>query len=324
MTRRGSVLLYVVWVVILLSLFSAGVAGQAMFALDLSERLAGQMRAIQVARGALQYAQLSLERDESASVDDLSEMWSNDPGRFRERALGEGVFTLTDGGDGRHTRYGMADEERRLPLNTATAPVLARLCERVGGLRPDQAAQVADAIVDWRDEDDERQPHGAEDFDYRGRTLYESKDAPFQNVEELLLVDGMTVELYQRLLPHVTVHGSGAVNLNTAGPEVLAALGLTTLGVDGMELYRAGGDAVEGTSDDQRLTAIAAMESELAAYVPPEELVRLVPAREAELLGVGSTAFRFRVAAEAGGSQTRMSAEAIIGRDGALHAWSVR
>lgn len=324
--RRGSVLLYVVWVVILLSLFAVGVAAQAMFALNLSERLIGQLRATQVARGALQYAQLALEEDATPALDDLSEMWSNDPSRFRERTLAEGVFTLTDGGrDARHMRYGLADEERRLSLNTVTAPVLARLCERVGGLRPDQAAQVADAVLDWRDEDDEMRPHGAEDFEYRGRPGgYECKDAPFENVEELLLIDGMTADLYQRLLPHVTVYGTGAVNLNTAGPEVLAALGLSTAGVDMLKAFRAGDDGEEGTGDDRRFLSIAALEAELGPFMPPEELIRLLPAREAGLLGVRSTAFRFNITADAGGAPTRMQADGILGRDDVLYAWSVR
>jgi DNA uptake protein ComE-like DNA-binding protein len=60
------------------------------------------------------------------------------------------------------------------------------------GMTPD----VADAIVDWRDTDDTPSPYGAES-EYYGSVQppYRAKNGPFETVEELLLVKGVTPEM---------------------------------------------------------------------------------------------------------------------------------
>ena len=79
-----------------------------------------------------------------------------------------------------------------------------------------------------RDEDDDERSYGAEDAYYRSRGFqYECKDEPFENVEELLLLRGMSPDLYRDVAPHVTVFGSGQLNLNTADDAALRALGLS-------------------------------------------------------------------------------------------------
>ncbi|HRK33276.1 MAG TPA: type II secretion system minor pseudopilin GspK [Candidatus Hydrogenedentes bacterium] len=95
-----------------------------------------------------------------------------------------------------------------------------------------------DAILDWIDGDDEQRPNGAEADYYQSLTTpYPCKNAPMNSVEELLLVRGMTPELFfgiegeepaQLPLSELfTVHGhrNGRVNVNTAEVEVLTALG---------------------------------------------------------------------------------------------------
>jgi type II secretory pathway component PulK len=84
--------------------------------------------------------------------------------------------------------FGVEDEGGKININTASATMLLML----PGMTPD----VADAIVDWRDPDDNPQPYGAES-DYYGSlpSPYRAKNAPFETVEELLLVKGVTPEL---------------------------------------------------------------------------------------------------------------------------------
>ena len=93
-----------------------------------------------------------------------------------------------------------------------------------------------DAILDWMDSDNQPRPNGAES-DYYGslEVPYGCKNGPFDSVEELLLVRGITPELYfgdpnlgqLPLTELLTVHGhrTGRVNLNTAPIEVLTAIG---------------------------------------------------------------------------------------------------
>ncbi len=76
------------------------------------------------------------------------------------------------------------------------------------------------------------------------------KAKPFKVKEEILLVDKMTPEIYRQFKNLVTVYGSGAVNINTAGDQVLALLGCDQEIIDALKQYRNGPDGIPGTEDD--------------------------------------------------------------------------
>jgi competence ComEA-like helix-hairpin-helix protein len=81
------------------------------------------------------------------------------------------------------------DEAGKININTADAETLAAIFE----------ADVADAIIDWRDEDSEMQPLGAEAEYYTALIPpYTCKNTPFTTVRELLLVKGVTKETLAR------------------------------------------------------------------------------------------------------------------------------
>jgi general secretion pathway protein K len=87
------------------------------------------------------------------------------------------------------------------------------------------------AISDWVDADDVTADGGAEDAWYRAEADGSlAANAPATRIEELAFVRGMTLPAMTRILPFVTSlplddHGGGTpVNVNTAPPEVLAAL----------------------------------------------------------------------------------------------------
>lgn len=93
-------------------------------------------------------------------------------------------------------RFGITDESSRLNLNKATATQLMALIQQVvAGDESVDPQAIVDAIMDWRDAD--QTPIG-EDGDTEG-DYYESldppyrvKNGPFDTVEELLLVKGIT------------------------------------------------------------------------------------------------------------------------------------
>lgn len=83
--------------------------------------------------------------------------------------------------------FGLIDEASKLNLNTATVEMLQML----PGMTPDLAA----AIVAWRSSSS-TQTGGADDSTYaRLNPPYKCKHAPFETVEELRLVYGMTTDL---------------------------------------------------------------------------------------------------------------------------------
>ena len=67
---------------------------------------------------------------------------------------------------------------------------------------------IVDSILDWRDNDDLRRLHGAEDEYYQSLPdPYRAKNDDFESVEELLLVRGITPEIYNgRLKDIVSVY----------------------------------------------------------------------------------------------------------------------
>lgn len=102
--------------------------------------------------------------------------------------LGRSTTATTAGSSLTTPVFGFTDEAARLNLNTATAEMLQWL--------PRMTSQLAAAIVDWRDTDSTVTDGGAEDDLYlRLPTPYHCKNAPFESVEELRLVYGMTQEV---------------------------------------------------------------------------------------------------------------------------------
>ena len=119
----------------------------------------------------------------------------------------------------------MQDEAGRIDINTVN-PQLLRGLLLSQGLIEDDVLKMVDVIADWRDADSQRRPRGAEVADYLEAGLnYGPANAPFQALEELGLVMGMTPDLYQRLAPLITVFSrQTGINEQIATRDVLRAL----------------------------------------------------------------------------------------------------
>jgi type II secretory pathway component PulK len=150
----------------------------------------------------------------------------------------------------------LRNENSKLNLNAASRGEL----ERLFALAPD----AAQAVIDWRDEDHDVLPQGAENEFYARRNLaYSCRNAPLESVEELMLIKGVTPELWNAVKDHVTVYGRGDVNINSAGAAVLDALGLDEAAVRAIEDYRDGGGLFPDTASIvSRLEKSAALSAE--------------------------------------------------------------
>ncbi|NIQ96161.1 MAG: general secretion pathway protein GspK [Desulfuromonadales bacterium] len=127
--------------------------------------------------------------------------------------------------EGVELRVRITEEGGRVDLNESSPEILASLF-RAAGLEATEAQDLANAVVDFRDSDQDRRPGGAEDEDYDTRRgPLGAKDEPFEAVEELLRVPGMTVERYRRIAPALTLLTSKTTpNPESATPLVTAAL----------------------------------------------------------------------------------------------------
>lgn len=84
--------------------------------------------------------------------------------------------------------FDLIDESGKLNLNTAIYTNLIKL--------PFMTDELADAIVDWRDDDDDPEEAGAESDAYlRTDTPYYAKNDRFESIEELRMLNGATEEL---------------------------------------------------------------------------------------------------------------------------------
>ncbi len=177
----------------------------------------------QAGTGALRIALRVDARDNK--IDTLDEYWAKPWPPFE---LGDGEVDIF-----------VEDEDRKINLNMLVLPngiaedplrlpIFRAFLEQQG-----LDASLADAFVDWLDIDDAPRVGGAESGYYLSLPRpYKAKNDLFDTLEEILLVRGVTREIYDRIRPFVTVTSSGKVNLNTAPKEVLTALSAGTIAAE--------------------------------------------------------------------------------------------
>jgi general secretion pathway protein K len=149
------------------------------------------------------------------------------------------------------------DEAGKIPLNKLVngkeynpdiKEILVRLLGQPEfGLDERKAAEIVDSIKDWIDGDEEVTGYGAESSYYSSLDPpYEAKNAPLDCIEELLMVKGVTKEVFYgtkekpALAGYVTADSDGLININTAPKMVLRALSadINAAAADKMDEYR--------------------------------------------------------------------------------------
>ncbi|MCA9242332.1 MAG: general secretion pathway protein GspK [Phycisphaerales bacterium] len=107
------------------------------------------------------------------------------------------AYDMATSTDQRFIRFGPTPESAKLNINVASDEQIAALITPIlTDLQIDNVEQIIDAILDWRDDDDEARANGAETEYYS--TLeppYAVKNGPFDTVEELLLVKNVTAAI---------------------------------------------------------------------------------------------------------------------------------
>jgi general secretion pathway protein K len=127
--------------------------------------------------------------------------------------------------DGRAIDVAVQDELGRIDLNGANRALISQLLLGAG-LTLDDANKLADRIADWRNATGLETLNGGTDEDYRAAGLsYVPRHGPFQTVDELKLVLGMTPELFAKIRPALTVYSKRAMFDSSLAPrEALWAL----------------------------------------------------------------------------------------------------
>lgn len=130
-----------------------------------------------------------------------------------------------------HRRVGAAnvvlrleDQSGRINPNLVSLTVLQALLTRLGD-EPRHANALAAAIVDWRNPGLLPSPNGAKAEQYRAAGLsYGPPGKPFEHLDELGAVLGMTPALLAAMAPHLTLWSIDDPDIANADAMVLSAL----------------------------------------------------------------------------------------------------
>lgn len=207
----GLVLVIVLWIIALLTVIASSFTYSLRTETKLAASAVERAQARALAEAGVQYAAWQVLRPDASQEADQA--WPTD-GSERIWPFGQG-----------QVRIAVVDTGGKIDLNHAERRLLGGLLTSAG-VTEETLDKLLDAIEDWRDPDDLRRVNGAEQDDYRGAGLTPGpKNAPFESVEEVQQVLGMTPELYSRIAGSLTVFSMQAgVNAAKAPAPVLRAL----------------------------------------------------------------------------------------------------
>jgi general secretion pathway protein K len=228
--RRGGALLAVLWLSAALAAIAFSVAATVRGETERTSTAVDGLRSYYLAKGGIHRTSLRL-------------LWSVSnphlPPAYRPTSRVVDILQFPAG----EVRVELIPETSKLNINQAPPEALFRLLVNLG-VAPVRAHEITEAILDWRSH---RPPDSMSAFDlfYLSRNpSFRSPRASLEEIEELLLLKGMTPDIYYGtwrraagedaaiapvggLADCVSVFGSThGLDANTAHPAVMAAAGL--------------------------------------------------------------------------------------------------
>lgn len=209
--RNGSILLISLVAIVLLALAAYTFTAMMLVEEESARLLSRQVQSKYLVDSGVDYIRLFLTNDDETRLE-KGGIWDNESDRgFQGVPVGFdpadptmiGRFTVVapkldnDGIPG-GTRYGLVDESTKLNVNTL---IFADNNVANGGrdllmALPGMTEDVADAIMDWIDPDEEIRDYGTESNYYSQlNPPYQCKNGPLDSLDELLLVRGVTPQL---------------------------------------------------------------------------------------------------------------------------------
>jgi general secretion pathway protein K len=175
--KKGLVLVAVLWLMVMLMAIVATVGRNSRLDMKVSLSTMEEVRCKWAGRAGIEKA-IGILYEDPRESDSLVDLWSYNEEDFNDVMLERCKFTVR-----------VVDEASKLNINTVTKEQLMVL--------PNMLEEIADAIIDWRDTDDIPSPTGAEAGYYENlQYRYMTRNGPFRTLRELLLVKGVTEELF--------------------------------------------------------------------------------------------------------------------------------
>ncbi|MEN6532830.1 MAG: hypothetical protein ABFD60_11855 [Bryobacteraceae bacterium] len=228
--RRGGALLIVMWLAAALSLIAFSLAVTVRGETERTSTVLDGVRAYYLASGAVDRAILYM-------LWGSQEVLPDGTPRYYAAWMNRLHFSFPSG----DATVEIIPETAKLGLNSAPPDDLYRLLAALGA-SPEQATVVSMGIEDWRRPSPDGTPSAFDRYYLSLTPSFLARHASFEEVEELLLVRGVTRDLFfggsiadssgrlirtPGLRECVSVYGSpGPVDVNSAPPPVLQAVGL--------------------------------------------------------------------------------------------------
>jgi type II secretory pathway component PulK len=275
-------------IVMIAILVLAGMAAILAYSMKVESKLAhnssSDQRLVWLGRSGVELARWVLVQGK-CPYDSLNQIWAGGPGSDCETNGPLAGFSLNNYqvGDGT-VSLKIVDLERYANINTAGTPELQQALTLMG-VNADSISVVSDSIQDWVQPGDMPRVAGAKSDYYQGfNPPYNCKEAPIDDMSELLLVKGILdhPEIYwggsatnhqpAAFQRHQLGFGAapgqtpdypfglkdlfmpfsiGRININTADANVLQLIpGVDANVADAIMKLRAGPDQADGTADD--------------------------------------------------------------------------
>ncbi|MEW6236741.1 MAG: helix-hairpin-helix domain-containing protein [Candidatus Omnitrophota bacterium] len=204
--KRAFALIVVLWIVAIMGTITMMFSRQARLSLKINRNSTEATQAELLAEAGIHHMMGALVQDALETLsDNEKESWCDNQASFFNAALGKGVYTLIHPNleEKNAYRYGAEDECGKININVATKEMLMQL--------PNAVEPVVEAVLDWRDNDDNPQTYGAEiDYYQSLAEPYSPKNDNFDSIDELLLVKDMTVDI----LYGEDTNGNGILDAN--------------------------------------------------------------------------------------------------------------
>lgn len=195
--QSGIALLIVLWVLVLLSViageFSYTMSNQVRMVSNFKESAQAYYMAVGGVNQTIYHIlQTETQRQASPGSDKSRQNNSLTAGQWPTN----GTIGPLDLGDQGYLKLRIENEGGKINLNQADANLLHTLMDAFD-IDDDQKNIIVDSILDWRDENDLHRANGAEKDYYRSLPdPYDCRNGDFQSKSELLLVRGVTRQLY--------------------------------------------------------------------------------------------------------------------------------
>jgi general secretion pathway protein K len=231
--QRGMVLVILLWVLAIVSLVTLSFSKSIRVEFNAARNNKDMVAAYYLAKAGMAESAFRLIRRQLAPAPPLTDAILRPPDDL-DRGL-----VISEFPEGRVTTR-IVDESGKISINFANDEMLRRLMAAIG-IDKNNADIIVDSIFDWTDPDTLHRLSGAEDDYYQKlNPPYRAKNGPFDTIEELLLVRGVTQDIFYGvkeqnemgqviekygLINYLTVYSySSQININAAPLPVLLSV----------------------------------------------------------------------------------------------------